>query len=90
MDRNLLSGLMDQDLLSVLEGRVQALADKLQALRADNERLRADLQERDDRLAKLEGDMTHHRELVALMEQEKESTVARIEGLLQRFEGMDL
>ena len=70
------------ELLDLLETRVTALLDEVQALRAENEQLRRDLTEKTGPLAEENAAL---QEALAQEKSARETAATRIDGLLQRL-----
>lgn len=80
---------MSQELLGALEERWHTMVRIITDLRQRNQSLRGQLQEREDRIARMtEESAKIDREVEALRE-EKKRTIATIEGLLAHFDELE-
>ncbi|MBF0308940.1 MAG: cell division protein ZapB [Magnetococcales bacterium] len=76
-------------LLNTLENRWGALADTIYNLRSEKSELQRRVQEDEERMFQLEGELEELRLQLEIMNEEKVRTIARIEKLLVRFDGLD-
>ena len=74
------------DLLTSLEQRWDALAGMIRDLRSENAALREELREKETQIERGEQDAAQLREQLDGLAEEKKRTIARIEGLLARFD----
>ncbi|MEG3641487.1 cell division protein ZapB [Magnetococcus sp. PR-3] len=80
---------MDQELLGALEERWNALAETVRTLKSENHALKERVREREEQLARV-GDVTAKlKQKVEGLQQDRNQTMGRIEGLLSRFEDHD-
>ncbi|ABK43233.1 hypothetical protein Mmc1_0712 [Magnetococcus marinus MC-1] len=80
---------MDQELLGALEERWNALAETVRTLKGENQALRERVREREEQLARV-GEVTAKlKHKVEGLQQDRNQTMGRIEGLLSRFEDHD-
>ncbi len=74
------------DPLTSLEQRWDALAGMIRNLRSENGALREQLKEREERITRNDEETARLKEQLDGLTEEKKKTIARIEGLLARFD----
>ena len=82
------SGATQQDPLTALEQRWERLVQTIHDLREENAVLQSQLQEQNGKMVHIEQALTAKAEEVTALSEEKRRTIARVEGLLARFDDL--